>query len=89
MLAFSGFDKLVLFILRIEIPVRESVIDLDIHVRILLDQYRLSIFLVRPEKRLEPNRHLQLVVDKDTSQMVTEMFPWKGMDRHQLSKNKN
>lgn len=38
------FYKLVLFVLRIEIPVRESIVKLDIHVRVLFDQYRLPVF---------------------------------------------
>ena len=56
MLAFHEF---ILWILGIKIRIREAIVEFDIHVRILLDEYWLSAFLTRPEERFEPHGHLQ------------------------------
>ena len=82
-----AFHKFVVRVLRIEIHISETVIEFDIHVRVLLDKYWLPTFFTGPEKGLKPDWHLHFIVDKNSRDVIPKMFPRDRMCRLNASTN--
>ena len=67
-------------ILRVELPGREAVVELQIRVRVGFFQRRISTRLRRPQKRVEVNRDSQLVVEKQSRYMKAEILSRNRMN---------